>query len=101
MKPAQFIIGILILIGIEILKVYYIMPFPGSQRSESIDLAYFIHTNILWFRLIGWLLIIFPVIHYFRYGKLRAKIAISILIIAYGFVFYKFNFEFLADKMFL
>ncbi len=101
MRLAQFIVGIILLIAVEIAKVYFIMPFPGSQQSETIDLAYFIHTNILWIRIIGWLLVVFPTIYYLRYGKWKAKIAVGILVIAYVVVFYMFNFEFLADKMFL
>ena len=39
-----FYIGLLGLALFEILKVYFIMPMPGSQRMESIDVAYFLHT---------------------------------------------------------
>jgi hypothetical protein len=104
MRVAQFIIGIIgiiLLIAVEIAKVYFIMPFPGSQQSDTIDLAYFIHLNIIWIRIIGILLILFPVIYYFRFGAWKARLAIGILVLAYGVVFYMFNFKFLADKMFL
>lgn len=101
MRVAQFVIGIILLIVVEIAKVYFIMPFPGSQQNETIDLAYFIHNNIIWFRIIGLLLILFPSIYYLRYGQWKAKIAVGILLIAYGVVVYMFNFRFLADKMFL
>src|SRR5688572_23857054 len=100
MRTAQFVVGILLLIALEVMKVYFIMPF-GAQRSETIDLAYLIHTNIIWFRLIGLLLIFFPIVYYFRFGKVKAKVAVGILLVAYGFVFYMFNFKMLADKMFL
>ena len=39
-----FYFGILGLILFEIANVYFIMPLPGSQRINSIDLAYFLHT---------------------------------------------------------
>jgi hypothetical protein len=42
MRIALFLVGILILIVAEVARVYYIMPFPGSQVDEVIDLAYFI-----------------------------------------------------------
>jgi hypothetical protein len=35
MKIVFFLIGILFLIGVEIARVYYIMPFPGSQVDGS------------------------------------------------------------------
>lgn len=101
MRVAQFVLGIILLIAVEIAKVYFIMPFPGSQQNDTIDLAYFIHNNIIWFRIIGLLLIFFPVVYYFRFGNWKAKVAVGILVVAYGVVFYMFNFKFLADKMFL
>jgi hypothetical protein len=100
-KTGQFIVGIILLIAIEVLKVYFIMPLPGSQRAETVNIAYFIHTNVVWLRLIGWLMIIYPVFYFFRFGKMKAKIAVGLLMIAYGVVFYMFNYELLADKMFL
>ena len=97
---AQFTAGIVLLIALEVARVYFIMPFPGSQRAETIDLAYFLHTNILWFRLIGLLLILYPALYYLRQGSLRQKIATAVVLAVYGVVFYMFNFKFLADKMF-
>lgn len=101
MRVAQFIIGIILLIAVEIARVYFIMPFPGSQESDTIELAYFIHLNIIWIRIIGWLLILFPVFYYFRFGTWKSRVAVGILLVAYAVVAYLFNFKFLADKMFL
>jgi hypothetical protein len=39
-----FYIGILLLLVFEIAKVYLIMPFPGSQQSDTVTLAHFLHT---------------------------------------------------------
>lgn len=100
MRVAQFTAGILLLIALEVFRVYFIMPFPGSQRAATIDFAYYLHTNILYFRLIGWLMILYPVLYYFRLGNLRQKIATGVLLMAYAVVFYLFNFKFLAEKMF-
>ncbi len=101
MRITLLSIGLLLLVVIEILRVYFIMPFPGSQRNETIEIAYFIHQNIIWFRLIGLLLIAYPLYHYFRLGTKAAKIVLSVLLVGYAVVFYLFNFKFLADKMFL
>ena len=36
-------LALLFLFAVEILRVYFIMPFPGSQRANTIDIAYFIN----------------------------------------------------------
>jgi cbb3-type cytochrome oxidase subunit 3 len=100
-KNLFLIIGLLYLIALEIAKVYFIMPFPGSQQINSIDIAYFIHQNILWLRLLGLLIITVPCIYYFQKGKKLQQIILAISLIFYAVVFYAFNFHFLADKMFL
>jgi len=99
-KTIQFIAGVIILIGMEVLRVYFIMPFPGSQRSETVQLAYFLHNNIVYFRIIGLLMIGFPVFYFFRFGSKKAKGGIIISLVVFAAVFYLFNFRFLADKMF-
>jgi hypothetical protein len=101
LRTIQFIFGILLLISIEIFRVYFIMPFPGSQRSESIELAYFIHNNIFYLRTIGWLIIVFPAIHFYLRGRVLSKWLASAALVLYIAVFYMFNFRFLADKMFV
>ena len=99
-KSLLLFIGLLILIVIEILKVYFIMPFPGSQRSNSIDIAYFIHNNIRWIRLGGIILIAGPLVYYLTKGKRWQKIILLLVLVLYGVIVYAFNFKFLADKMF-
>ncbi len=99
-RTIQFIAGMIILIGGEILRVYFIMPFPGSQRSETIYLAYFIHNNITYFRIAGLLMIVFPGFYYFRAGSQKAKWSVVISLAIFGIVFYFFNFRLVADKMF-
>jgi hypothetical protein len=101
MRIALSAIGFLVLLAVEILRVYFIMPFPGSQRNESIEIAYFIHNNIFWFRLIGLLLIAYPLYYFFKQGSKVSKIILAVTLIAYAVVVYLFNFKFLADKMFL
>lgn len=100
LRTAQFIIGLFFLIALEIFKVYYIMPFPGSQQGETIDLAYFIHVNIFWFRLVGYLIILFPIVQFFTLGTSVSKVLVVTGLVIYGFVYYAFNYRLLADKMF-
>ena len=42
MRILLLLVGFLILFASEILRVYFIMPFPGSQEDETLNLAYFI-----------------------------------------------------------
>jgi hypothetical protein len=100
-----FLLGVLVLLVPEILRVYYIMPFPGSQEDmptdlRQVDIAYWLHTNIWWVRLIGLALIIGPFIHYLRKGNWGKRIAVLLPAALCALVFYAFNFKFMADKMF-
>ena len=69
-KTWLLIIGLLFLIGIEIAKVYFIMPFPGSQQSNSIDIAYFLHNNIWWMRILGVVIVVVPFRNLLSNGKI-------------------------------
>lgn len=92
-------IGLLFLFALEFLRVYFIMPFPGSQHHDTVGFAYFLDRNIWWLRTIGVILVLPPLLHYLRKGRAITLILILILLV-YGSVFYLFNFRFLADKMF-
>src|SRR5436305_1506034 len=100
MKAWLLTIGLIYLIAIEILRVYFIMPFPGSQQANTIDIAYFIDRNIWWLRLIGFAIVITSLVSFFNNSKTWKKIIVVLVLIFYGIVFYQFNFKFLADKMF-
>jgi len=99
-KPVLFFVGLLLLVGVEVGRVFFIMPFPGSQRSETIELAYFLHTYINYFRILGILLIAFPAYHIVRHSKLWLKLVATVLLIFWLVVAYMFNFRLKADKMF-
>ncbi|HMC98625.1 MAG TPA: DUF3179 domain-containing (seleno)protein, partial [Ferruginibacter sp.] len=99
-RTALLIISLLFLVAIEVLRVYFIMPFPGSQRTDSINTAYFINKNIWWLRILGFMLLLGPAIYVYGRTKTWKKITLSIFLLLYGVVFYFFNFKFLADKMF-
>jgi hypothetical protein len=99
-KRLLLISGLLLLFFGEILNVYFIMPFPGSQRSDTIDTAYFLHNNLWWIRCIGLALIAYPLYRIFTKGKVRSKMIAGIALLLYAVIFYLFNFRFLADKMF-
>ncbi|MDP4147893.1 MAG: DUF3179 domain-containing (seleno)protein [Bacteroidota bacterium] len=100
MRPLLFFFGLLLLFAIEILRVYFIMPFPGSQHSDTIGLAYFLDRNVLWLRIAALALVLPAGVYYFRKGGRPRKVSLTALALVYGTLFYFFNFRFLADKMF-
>jgi len=106
MRALLFLVGVLTLLGPEILRVYYIMPFPGSQADEptglqQVRIAYWLHHNIWWIRLISLALAIGPFVYYLRRGGWGKRVAVLLPAALCALVFYAFNFKFMADKMFL
>ncbi len=99
-RALLLIVALVFLFATEILRVYFIMPFPGSQRSDTIGIAYTIGRYIWLLRLAGLLLLLPPAIHVYRKGKRSNQIILTIFILLYALVFYLFNFRFLAEKMF-
>ena len=100
MKIFIFLIGIIVLVGAETARVYYIMPFPGSQEDQAINLAYFLYNNILYFRLAGVLLIAYPAYHLIRSSQPAIKWTAVSLLVFWLFVLYNTNFRLPAEKMF-
>lgn len=100
MKRFVLIAGLLLLFAAEMLRVYFIMPFPGSQKSETIGFAYWLGRNITWIRIVLILLIAIPVIQSFKQNKRWKKIVLALILGLYVFIFFMFNFRFEADKMF-
>jgi hypothetical protein len=102
-RPAAiflFVVGCLLLFTTEILRVYFIMPFPGSQQHDTVGLAWWIDHYRLVLRFLGLVLIISPLIRFWRHGRVLGRIMLSLLIMFYGTIFYFFNYRFEADKMF-
>ncbi len=100
MSRLLLIIGILLLIATEILRVYFIMPFPGSQHSNTIEWAFYIEKYKWLLRLVGLALIAKPVYQLFQAKKRWPKLLFSVVAIFYLLIFFFFNFRFEADKMF-
>ncbi|MFZ4378110.1 MAG: DUF3179 domain-containing (seleno)protein, partial [Saprospiraceae bacterium] len=100
MKKTIAILGLLLLILFEFARVYLIMPMPGSQNFNSIEIAYFLGSNKWIIRLIGYLLVSIPCVLILRNANKTEKIIIGGLTAMYLSVFYVFTFEMEADKMF-
>lgn len=92
-----FYFGIVGLLVFEILKVYLIMPMPGSQTFESLDIAYVLHTYRWHLRVMFGLAIIIGSTQAFK-TKWKWIPALSLLLTA--IVVYIFNFEMTADNIF-
>lgn len=91
-----FYIGAIGIALFEILNVYFIMPMPGSQRMNSLDLAYFLYSYRWFFRVAFVLLMIAGASAAFKASKwIPAVVAILALV-----VIYMFNFKMAADQMF-
>lgn len=100
MRTILFAVGLLLLIGVEIALVYFIMPFPGSQVDETVELAYFIGRYVWAFRVTGLLLIAYPVLSFLEGKSTVIKANVIALIIFWLMVVYAVNFRFVASKMF-
>ena len=90
MKKSLVFIGIILLIVTEILRVYFIMPFPGSQYDETLDIAYWIGTNIIWIRLVFLVLIAALLMQSLKSSKKAFKIVTGSLVLLYAVIFYFF-----------
>src|SRR5688572_27489876 len=93
-----FYLGLLGLGIFEVLKVYFIMPMPGSQQMNSIDVAYFLYSYRWYFRVAFAIMIILGSIKAFQVKrKWLAALPLALVLV----IIYYFNFRMSADYMFL
>jgi hypothetical protein len=93
-----FYFGLLGLSLFEILNVYFIMPMPGSQEYNSVEVAYFLYTYRWFFRILFAVMIVVGIVPAFQIKRWWLPI-IPMLVVAY--IVYSFNFKMTADHMFL
>jgi len=91
-----FWLGLIGLLLFEIANVYFIMPMPGSQNMNSIDLAYFLYTWRWVFRILFGVMIIAGLIR----SKWKRKWLLIIPLALVAAVIYMTNFVMAADHMF-
>ncbi len=82
----------------EILNVYFIMPMPGSQQMNSIDVAYFLYSYRWIFRSVLVTMILLGAVAAFRSGRKWTPIIAIIPVVA---ITYLFNLRMTADHMFV
>ncbi|MDZ4679496.1 MAG: DUF3179 domain-containing (seleno)protein [Saprospiraceae bacterium] len=97
MMKKLFYFGILGLLLFEAANLYFILPVPGSQEMNSIDLAYFLHTWRWVFRLA----FVAMIATGFRKAFQGSKILPSLCVLISLGVVYLTNFNISADTMFL
>ncbi|MET0637425.1 MAG: DUF3179 domain-containing (seleno)protein [Chitinophagaceae bacterium] len=100
MRKFILVAGLILLFAVEILRVYFIMPFPGSQKADTIGFAYWLGRNIIWLRILLAVILIYPVVYALRNNRRWKKLALVLVLFLYFIVFYFVNFRFEADKMF-
>lgn len=92
-----FYIGLIGIILFEVMKVYFIMPFPGSQRMNSLDFAYFLHSYRWIIRCLFGLLIVVGTLNAFQVKRKWIPGALTLILLV---VVYYFNFKMTADSIF-
>jgi hypothetical protein len=95
-----FYFGLLGLALYEIANVYFIMPMPGSQRMNSIGLAYFLYSYRWWFRILFFIMIMIGSVDAFSMKRKWIWVPVIVMIPVIAIV-YLFNFKMVADHMFV
>lgn len=93
-----FYLGLVGLGLFEVLNVYFIMPMPGSQRMNSIDVAYFLYSYRWIFRTLFAAMILTGSLSAFRTRNWWIPL---VSLVPVGVIVYLFNFRMTADHMFL
>ncbi|SFF07943.1 DUF3179 domain-containing (seleno)protein [Thermoflexibacter ruber] len=91
-----FYLGAVGLILFEMGNVYFIMPLPGSQEMNSIDIAYFLHTWRWIFRSLFTVTLFLGL----KNALTANKVFPTILLVGIAVVAYFTNFKMAADVMF-
>ncbi len=88
----------LFLLGLyEIFRVYFIMPMPGSQQWNTIDLAYSLQEYRWYFRILFLILTLIGVKSAFTAQKKWIPMLAFVIV---SLIIYAFNFKMTAEKMF-
>lgn len=109
MKHVLWFVGtVLLLILLEAARVYFIMPFPGSQLDDAagvspqVRVAYWLNNNIGWLRALGLLALFVTAVRLVRAWQTRwVGWLVGGLVVAYVAVLYVVNVQMMADQMFL
>lgn len=96
----MFLPGLIFFLVPGIVQAYLFMPFPGSQDLNSIDVAYALQPWVLPLRIIGFLLMIGPLVKGFLTGAILRRISIVMFCVFCFVVFYFTTFAASASNLF-
>jgi hypothetical protein len=94
------ILALLFFVLAEFSRVYFIMPMPGSQQNNTLSFAYFMSRYMPWIRLLALVLAFFPLRFLLTQGNKTGRWVLGLGLLVCAGVFYLFNFQLEADKMF-
>lgn len=92
-----FYAGALTLVGLEVLRVYFIMPMPGSQQYDTLGIAYFLHRT----RWLARCLTALAMTAGARASWRGSRVLTTLAALLTAGVVYVVNAEMSADRMFL
>ena len=96
----SFLLSVFLLFAAEILRIYFVMPFAGSQELNALGLAYFLHRNIIFIRLFVFVVIAIAAFICYRRWTKKGIIFLTLATILYGIVFYFANYELVPGELF-
>jgi hypothetical protein len=100
MRIVLFLTGTVLLIAVEILKVYFIIPFPHSQAAGYLGLTYFINMHIWWLRIAGFIIVAYPLWQLLYKSRAWQKILAGVAAGLYITALYLCNFQYVAGRIF-
>ncbi len=95
-----FVLAWIVLLAAEVLRVWLIMPMPGSQQGDTIGFAYTLHRSMLAVRIVAGAAILWAAARLVARGRWPARTAVGICLALLGVVAYGTNGPMSADVMF-
>ena len=95
-----FTFAVLVLLAAEVLRVYWIMPMPGSQQGDTLGAAYALHRWILAVRILAGGAALWAAARLLTRGRWPARVLVVLSLALLGFVAYQTNGPMSADVMF-
>jgi hypothetical protein len=99
-KRLLFFFALLLLFAAEILRVYFLMPFPGSQVGDTVSFAWWLGRSIWLIRSLVLVLAALALVTVFKRGRTWERIVLPLVLLVYAGIFFAFNYRFPADKIF-
>jgi hypothetical protein len=95
-----FFFAWLALLAVEVLRVYWIMPFPGSQVGETLGVAYALHRCIWLLRALLGATALWHATRLLAGGRWKSRVFVPLALALFALVAYQTNGPMSADVMF-